>query len=196
MEPPERSSLPEPARPRGSILVENPKDSPKVKRRVATRIQRILPSNAKGAPGRLVPWRIQRILQAEEKGCHENPKDSRKERQRRSPWAHLDLNQGPHPYQGCALTELSYGPEGARLYQRPPVQMPDGAARPVSLLLAWGCSSARQSTWFATRGSGVQIPSSPPNTSRGFEHQNRRRVSGPNGPETRLHRTSPRSAQR
>jgi hypothetical protein len=25
-------------------------------------------------------------------------------------WAHLDLNQGPHPYQGCALTELSYGP--------------------------------------------------------------------------------------
>ena len=29
-------------------------------------------------------------------------------------WAHLDLNQGPHPYQGCALTELSYGPEGVR----------------------------------------------------------------------------------
>ena len=26
-------------------------------------------------------------------------------------WAHLDLNQGPHPYQGCALTKLSYGPE-------------------------------------------------------------------------------------
>ena len=26
-------------------------------------------------------------------------------------WAHLDLNQGPHPYQGCALTRLSYGPE-------------------------------------------------------------------------------------
>ena len=25
-------------------------------------------------------------------------------------WAHLDLNQGPHPYQGCALTNLSYGP--------------------------------------------------------------------------------------
>ena len=27
-------------------------------------------------------------------------------------WAHLDLNQGPHPYQGCALTGLSYGPDG------------------------------------------------------------------------------------
>ena len=22
----------------------------------------------------------------------------------------MDLNHGPHPYQGCALTELSYGP--------------------------------------------------------------------------------------
>ena len=28
-------------------------------------------------------------------------------------WAHLDLNQGPLPYQGSALTGLSYGPEGA-----------------------------------------------------------------------------------
>ena len=27
------------------------------------------------------------------------------------PWAYLDLNQGPHPYQGCALTRLSYRPE-------------------------------------------------------------------------------------
>ena len=26
-------------------------------------------------------------------------------------WAQLDLNQRPHPYQGCALTELSYGPK-------------------------------------------------------------------------------------
>ena len=25
-------------------------------------------------------------------------------------WAYLDLNQGPHPYQGCALTRLSYRP--------------------------------------------------------------------------------------
>ena len=25
-------------------------------------------------------------------------------------WAHLDLNQGPLPYQGSALTGLSYGP--------------------------------------------------------------------------------------
>ena len=25
-------------------------------------------------------------------------------------WAQLDLNQRPHPYQGCALSELSYGP--------------------------------------------------------------------------------------
>ena len=31
-------------------------------------------------------------------------------------WAHLDLNQGPHPYQGCALTGLSYGPS------RPPIR--------------------------------------------------------------------------
>ncbi len=37
-------------------------------------------------------------------------------------WAHLDLNQGPHPYQGCALTGLSYGPskplicKGLRLF--------------------------------------------------------------------------------
>ncbi len=29
-------------------------------------------------------------------------------------WAHLDLNQGPHPYQGCALTRLSYGPDAKR----------------------------------------------------------------------------------
>lgn len=26
-------------------------------------------------------------------------------------WAILDLNQGPHPYQGCALTKLSYRPK-------------------------------------------------------------------------------------
>ena len=26
-------------------------------------------------------------------------------------WAHVDLNHGPHPYQGCALTGLSYGPQ-------------------------------------------------------------------------------------
>ena len=25
-------------------------------------------------------------------------------------WAQVDLNHRPHPYQGCALTELSYGP--------------------------------------------------------------------------------------
>jgi hypothetical protein len=25
-------------------------------------------------------------------------------------WAQMDLNHRPHPYQGCALTELSYGP--------------------------------------------------------------------------------------
>ncbi|SVA94851.1 uncharacterized protein METZ01_LOCUS147705 [marine metagenome] len=25
-------------------------------------------------------------------------------------WAQLELNQRPHPYQGCALTGLSYGP--------------------------------------------------------------------------------------
>ena len=36
-----------------------------------------------------------------------------------SGWAHVDLNHGPHPYQGCALTGLSYGPQGERLYQRP-----------------------------------------------------------------------------
>ncbi len=28
-------------------------------------------------------------------------------------WAHVDLNHGPHPYQGCALTGLSYGPQGS-----------------------------------------------------------------------------------
>ena len=26
-------------------------------------------------------------------------------------WAQEDLNFRPHPYQGCALTGLSYGPE-------------------------------------------------------------------------------------
>src|SRR4051794_40758299 len=26
-------------------------------------------------------------------------------------WAWMDLNHRPHPYQGCALTELSYRPE-------------------------------------------------------------------------------------
>lgn len=25
-------------------------------------------------------------------------------------WAHLDSDQGPQPYQGCALTKLSYAP--------------------------------------------------------------------------------------
>ena len=29
----------------------------------------------------------------------------------KSAWAHVDLNHGPHPYQGCALTGLSYGPQ-------------------------------------------------------------------------------------
>ena len=28
-------------------------------------------------------------------------------------WAYLDLNQGPLPYQGSALTKLSYRPEGS-----------------------------------------------------------------------------------
>ncbi len=28
-------------------------------------------------------------------------------------WAWLESNQRPHPYQGCALTELSYGPNGS-----------------------------------------------------------------------------------
>ena len=32
-------------------------------------------------------------------------------------WAYLDLNQGPLPYQGSALTKLSYRPEGVELYQ-------------------------------------------------------------------------------
>ena len=30
---------------------------------------------------------------------------------KRPMWAHVDLNHGPHPYQGCALTGLSYGPQ-------------------------------------------------------------------------------------
>ena len=25
-------------------------------------------------------------------------------------WAHMDSNHGPQPYQGCALTKLSYAP--------------------------------------------------------------------------------------
>jgi hypothetical protein len=29
-------------------------------------------------------------------------------------WAHVDLNHGPRPYQGRALTELSYGPDRDR----------------------------------------------------------------------------------
>jgi hypothetical protein len=29
-------------------------------------------------------------------------------------WAHVDLNHGPRPYQGRALTGLSYGPHGDR----------------------------------------------------------------------------------
>ena len=28
-----------------------------------------------------------------------------------SPWAILDLNQGPHPYQGCALTNWANSPQ-------------------------------------------------------------------------------------
>ena len=73
------------------------------------------------------------------------PPKSAEHRQRRNPvrrkgfglWAHLDLNQGPHPYQGCALTELSYGPEGPRVYQRPRRGMPDagGASRIIAARL-------------------------------------------------------------
>ncbi len=33
-----------------------------------------------------------------------------KMREKERPWAHVDLNHGPRPYQGRALTELSYGP--------------------------------------------------------------------------------------
>ena len=33
-----------------------------------------------------------------------------------SKWAQMDLNHRPHPYQGCALTELSYGPSGRAYY--------------------------------------------------------------------------------
>ena len=32
-------------------------------------------------------------------------------------WAHVDLNHGPHPYQGCALTGLSYGPSNGESYK-------------------------------------------------------------------------------
>ena len=38
-------------------------------------------------------------------------------------WAYLDLNQGPHPYQGCALTKLSYTPVGLGKPTHEPTQI-------------------------------------------------------------------------
>ena len=32
-------------------------------------------------------------------------------------WARVDLNHRPHPYQGCALASLSYGPKLAILVE-------------------------------------------------------------------------------
>jgi hypothetical protein len=43
-------------------------------------------------------------------------------------WAHLDLNQGPHPYQGCALTNLSYEPERLWMIHHLQIRDPDGFA--------------------------------------------------------------------
>ncbi len=73
-------------------------------------------------------------------------------------WAREDSNFRPHPYQGCALTGLSYGPQtGGECIKE------GTALTPVWLrnMVLRGCSSVRQSTWFASRGSGVRIPSSP-----------------------------------
>ena len=60
-------------------------------------------------------------------------------------WAHVDLNHGPHPYQGCALTGLSYGPldssYSTRLSEAPEFRM------------TWGMSSTKTTRWI--RGAAV-----------------------------------------
>ncbi len=51
-------------------------------------------------------------------------------------WAHLDSNQGPQPYQGCALNQLSYAPayrkpaEGPCSMANSPAVLPSRAAVP------------------------------------------------------------------
>ena len=52
-------------------------------------------------------------------------------------WAHVDLNHGPHPYQGCALTGLSYGPrlvaKVGELYRLCRGRRSEGSEREVAL---------------------------------------------------------------
>src|SRR5438105_15197447 len=38
-----------------------------------------------------------------------------------SRWAWMDLNHRPHPYQGCALTKLSYRPDHVPTRPGPPL---------------------------------------------------------------------------
>jgi hypothetical protein len=65
-----------------------------------------------------------------------------------SQWAHLDSNQGPQPYQGCALNQLSYAPanrnpvEGVPFHRKQPGGCPQpGCGAPVFSRFSAGLSS-------------------------------------------------------
>src|SRR5687767_10811491 len=58
-------------------------------------------------------------------------------------WAYLDLNQGPLPYQGSALTELSYRPHNsAQRYRTPHARNESG--RGASVLTERDLETAEQ----------------------------------------------------
>ena len=57
-------------------------------------------------------------------------------------WAHLDLNQGPHPYQGCALTNLSYEPERMWMIHQRLSSNPGRSERNIRLGYTWRYSRA------------------------------------------------------
>ncbi len=81
------------------------------------------------------------------------------------PWAHLDLNQGPLPYQGSALTGLSYGPVVVRRRTRENSRRPQDALSgflpsvcEVPCYLAWGCSSVGRAPGLQPGGQGFKSP--------------------------------------
>src|SRR4029453_7726541 len=83
-------------------------------------------------------------------------------------WAWLDLNQRPHPYQGCALTELSYRPKGRCRGLHP-------ARRQAYAWLRKGVNRAREQRDLSTRSRyrrSDSVTSMPPTTSESRLYRN------------------------
>src|SRR6266508_1565200 len=84
-------------------------------------------------------------------------------------WAWLDLNQRPHPYQGCALTELSYRPGGRCRGLHP-------ARRQAYAWLRKGVNRAREQRGSVEGGSRYRrsdsVTSMPPTTSESRLYRN------------------------